>query len=287
MIEKKYTVDEPAPLLEFLLANVKGQSRNNIKGLLSRGQIIVDGKAVKQFNHELKAGQVLEIRPPEPKGAKLPFPIIYEDENLLVVDKPAGLLSMANENEKTNTAYYIATEYMKLKSAGRIFIVHRLDRDTSGVLLFAKNEETKRLLQDNWDSAVKKRGYVALVEGEPEEPQGVIRAKLRETRTHLVYVVGDEQYGLEAVTAYKVLQTGRGYSLLEIDLMTGRKNQIRAHMSHIGNPVAGDKQYGAKSNPIGRLGLHANVLEICHPETGEQMKFSAPVPVAFKKAVSM
>lgn len=287
MTEKSYKVEQTTPLLEFLLAVVKGQSRNNIKGILARGQVLVDDEIIRQFDHPLRVGQLVTICPPKPQGAKLPFPVLYEDDELLVIDKPAGLLSMANENEKMNTSYHIVTDYVRQNGGERIFIVHRLDRDTSGVLLFAKNEEIKRLFQDNWEEVVKKRGYVALVQGKPEQPEGIIRSKLRETRTHLVYTAQEGQFGLEAITGYRVMQSGRGFSLLEIDLQTGRKNQIRVHMADSGHPIVGDKQYGAKANPIGRLGLHANVLEIAHPKTGKPMRFNAPVPVSFKKAVSM
>jgi len=282
MADQQFQVRQPAPLLAFLLAQKTGKSRNNLKSLLKWGQIWVDGRAVTQFDYPLAAGQMVELRPPEPVEATLPFPILFEDETLLVVDKPAGLLSMATDKEKERTAYFMATEYVREKTGGRIFIVHRLDRDTSGVLLFAKNEETKHLFQDQWGDIVRRRGYLAIVEGQLSPPEGEVRSSLRETKTHLVYSVPTGMDGKEAVTQYRVRNVHGGYSLVEVDLKTGRKNQIRVHMSDLGHPIAGDKQYGATTNPVGRLALHANALELEHPETKQLLRFSAPLPANWR-----
>lgn len=217
--------------------------------------------------------------------------IIYENNEIIVINKPAGLLSIASESEKLRTAYRELTEYVRAggNPRARVFIVHRLDRDTSGVLLFAKNEKIKRALQENWNKIVINRGYTAVVEGKLKAPEGTIRTFLFETKTRLMYSgrsngAGD---GLEAITKYKVIAEAPAFSLLDIRLLTGRKNQIRVHMLELGNPVTGDKKYGATQNPLGRLGLHAHLLEFTHPITTEIMKFSAPVPREFSKLFNM
>lgn len=188
------------------------------------------------------------------------------------------------DQEKTDTAYHALTEYMRAKKpAGRIFIIHRLDRDTSGVVIFAKTEVAKRAFQEDWETLVKRRGYLAVVEGVPEETSGTVHSWLRETTTHLVYSSAYAGGGKEAVTNYAVRRAGEGYSLLDISIDTGRKNQIRVHMQDLGHPVAGDKKYGATSNPLKRLGLHANELILDNPMTGETVTFSAKAPKAFLK----
>lgn len=258
-MRKVLAVTEETTLLPFLLREVTGKSRNTVKGLLTRRQVMVDGTVVTRFDAPLLPGQQVTLLPPEAAGAaELPFPVLYQDRDLIAVDKPAGLLSMGNEKERTRTAYRMVSDYVKAREpGGRIFIVHRLDRDTSGVLVFAKNERMKRALQDHWEALVQKRGYVAAVEGDLPEPEGTVRSYLRETATHLVYSGPRGKEGREAVTHYRVLARGKGFSLVEVTIDTGRKNQIRVHMQDLGCPVAGDRQYGAQSDPMGRLALHA------------------------------
>lgn len=281
MQEKTYSVTQAGPLLPFLLEQVKGQSRNNIKGLLTRGQVQVDGATVTRHDHPLEPGQRVTIRPQGSRDRKAPFPILYEDRRILVIEKPAGLLSMANDREKVRTAYHMATDYVRrTQPKGRVFIVHRLDRDTSGVLLFAKDEETKRAYQDNWDTLVTRRGYLAAVEGYPPKEADTIRTLLRENAAHKVYSV--RSGGKEAVTHYTTLSTGKEYTLLEVDIDTGRKNQIRAHLSELGCPVAGDRDYGAATDPLGRLCLHAHELILTDPFTGEKRAFRADAPKGFR-----
>ena len=280
-----YPVEQADTLLPFLLAHVKGKSRNTVKNLLSKKQIQVNGKTVTRFDHPLKPGQTVTLLPPpEYQPPKAPFEFLYEDDDVIVIDKPAGLLTMANEKEKNRTAYHMVTDYVKeCDHASRIFIVHRLDRDTSGVVLFAKNEEMKRSLQENWGENVEKRVYIAVVEGRPPEPKGTCRSWLLETVTHLVWSGGPESGGKEAITHYEVLASEGGYSLLRVSLDTGRKNQIRVQMQELGCPVAGDKQYGALTSPMGRLGLHACELAFIDPRTDERTVFTAPIPREFKK----
>ena len=280
-----YTVDGPTTLLPFLLASVKGKSRNNIKSLLSRRLVAVDGVPVSRFDAPLAPGQQVTILPSSaPRADTLPFPLLYEDRHLIVVNKPAKLLSVATDREKTRTAYHMVTDYVKSKRVDdRIFVLHRLDRDTSGVLMFARDPETKELFQSRWNEIITRRGYLAVVEGVPRPDRDTIRSYLVETDTHLSFSGQPGKGAKEAVTSYQVVKSGGGYSLLDISIETGRKNQIRVHMKELGHPVAGDKQYGARTNPIGRLCLHANELSFTHPATGEQITFKAKMPRDFNR----
>lgn len=280
-----YTVAEPTTLLPFLLSSVKGKSRNNVKSLLSRRLVAVDGVPVSQFDTPLVPGQMVAILPGSaPKAGPLPFPILYEDEHLIVVNKPAKLLSVANDKEKNRTAYHMVTDYVKSQRVDdRIFVLHRLDRDTSGVLMFARDPKTKELFQARWNDIVTRRGYLAVVEGVPKPAQDTIRSYLVETDTHLSFSGQPGPNAKEAVTSYQVVKAGNGYALLDISIETGRKNQIRVHMKEMGCPVAGDKQYGARTNPIGRLCLHANELSFIHPATGEPVTFKAKMPRDFNR----
>lgn len=281
-------VTEPMELMQFLLDKLPAQGRNNIKSLLTHRQVVVEDKVVTQYNHLLRLGQEVVInwalvRAEEKiKGLKT----IYEDGDLIVIDKPAGLLSMASDAEKQYTAYHQLTDYVRISNPDhRIFIVHRLDRDTSGVMLFAKNEKVKRGLQDRWKEVVEDRAYIAVVEGRVKKKTDTIRSWLLETKTGVMYSGSKPGDGLEAITHYRLLQASDKYSLLEIRLETGRKNQIRAHMKDIGHSIVGDKKYGATTNPLGRLGLHAHILAFHHPATGELLRFETEVPKAFNRLI--
>ncbi|MCD6387972.1 MAG: RNA pseudouridine synthase [Desulfobulbaceae bacterium] len=225
-------------------------------------------------------------RPPkryQPKG----LAVIYEDRDILVVDKVKGLLTVANDKERENTAYYLLNEYVRKgnqKSRNRVFIVHRLDKDTSGVIVFAKHEKAKRYLQGEWQRFEKK--YYAVVHGTLSKKEGVITSYLAENSIHKMYSVDDPKKGKLARTGYKVLKESKNYSLLEIDLLTGRKNQIRVHFSEKGCPVAGDKMYGKKEKGIKRLTLHAASITLLHPHTKAEMTFEAKVPAYFYSLVS-
>ncbi len=225
-------------------------------------------------------------RPPkkyQPRG----LDIIYEDKDIIVVDKVSGLLTISTERVKENTAYYRLNEYVRKgnqKSREQVFIVHRLDRDTSGLLVFAKSEEAKRFLQEEWHSFTKK--YYAVVCGSLTEKEGIITSYLTENSAHKVYSVNDPTKGKEAKTGYKVLKESSKYSLLEIELFTGRKNQIRVHFSEKGLPVAGDKNYGGKDGLVKRLMLHSASLTILHPFTKEKMTFETDLPAYFNSLVN-
>ncbi len=219
----------------------------------------------------------------QPKGLS----ILYEDRDILVVDKVNGLLTVSNEKVRENTAYYLLNTYVRKgnqKSRNRVFIVHRLDRDTSGIIVFAKNENAKRYLQEKWQGFEKK--YYAVVHGTLPMKEGVLTSYLAENRAHKMYSVDDPQKGKLANTGYKVLRESKKYSLLEIDLLTGRKNQIRVHFAEKGCPVAGDKKYGEKIKDIKRLTLHAASITILHPYTKEKMTFKTKVPAYFVSLVN-
>lgn len=282
------TVSEPAELITFLLTSLPHKNRNNIKSLLSNKQILVDEQVYTQFNHPLQPGQIVTVaanRAPETAQYR-GLTILYEDPSLIVINKQAGLLSMGTTKERNRTAYGILSSYLKGKDPqNKVFIIHRLDRETSGVMMFAKSEKVQQLVQQSWDATIKERTYVALVEGVPNPPRGIITSYLRESKALIVYSSQNPDNGQLAITNYNMLKASNGYALLELELETGRKNQIRVHMQDIGHPIAGDTKYGATSNPVDRLGLHAEVLAFEHPITGEAMRFEAPIPKSFLSIV--
>lgn len=280
--EISFSVETPMSLLDFLLTHMSRQSRNSVKHLLSRRQVLVDNIPEKQFDFQLSKGQMVTVLP-QAKGATLPFPILYEDDGILVIQKPSGLLTVSTESQKSHTAYHMVFDYLQARNPkNRPFIVHRLDRDTSGVLLFAKSFKLKEELQNDWNTLVKKRRYLAIVEGENLPNSGICSSQLTENRIHRVYSTKSGN-GKNAITRYTVITHTKGYSLLDLELDTGRKNQIRVHMSEMGHPVIGDKKYGATSSPLGRLGLHACELVLTDPRTGKILTFTAPIPTEFKK----
>lgn len=283
-IDQQLTVSEPTELMAFLVAQLPHKNRNNIKSLLSNKQILINDKVYTQFNHPLVPGQVVTVaanRAPETTQYR-GLTILYEDPGLIVINKQAGLLSMATNKERDRTAYGILSDYTKRENPkNKIFIIHRLDRETSGVMMFAKSEKVQRLMQASWNDTTKERTYVALVEGVPEPPTGTVTSYLRESKALIVYSSQNPDTGQLSVTNYTVKKAANGFALLELELETGRKNQIRVHMQDINHPIVGDAKYGATSNPIGRLGLHAERLAFEHPITGERLQFVAPVPKVF------
>lgn len=205
--------------------------------------------------------------------------IIYEDKYILIVDKPSGMLTISNEKEKYNTLYHEAHEYLKSKNT-KVFIVHRLDKDTSGLVLFAKSEKVKKYLQERWENV--ERGYVALVNGVVEKDKGIIKSYLKETKSLLVYSTNDSKNGKLAITEYNKIKNNNKFSLLNINIKTGRKNQIRVHLNDIGHSIVGDKKYGKiKHANINRLCLHANYLEFTHPITKELITIKSDIPKLF------
>lgn len=280
----RLNVTEAAELMPFLLAQLSHKSRNNIKTLLRDKQILVDGQVVTQYNHPLQPEQQVEVRwekPPEEEHYR-GLSIVFEDDYLLVINKQEGLLSIATNKEKIHTAYSILSGHIKKQDPkNRLFIVHRLDRETSGLMLFAKSERIQNLLQESWSTTTKERTYLAVTEGPVERPQGVISSYLHESKALMVYSDQNPYNGQHAVTHYETLKSNAWYSLLKVSLETGRKNQVRVHLQDIGHPIVGDAKYGATIDPIGRLGLHAWVLAFAHPITGEQLRFETPIPTRF------
>lgn len=212
--------------------------------------------------------------------------ILHEDHDVLVVDKPAGLLTMGTDSDKTRTAYFFLTDYVRKgysKSRNRIFIVHRLDRETSGIVIFAKNGEAKFRLQDQWKDTKKK--YLAVVHGQCAKTSGTITTYLAENKAHIVYSTSDRAKGKLSSTGYKVLRQTKDFALLELDLLTGRKHQIRVHLAGIGHPVVGDRQYGKENRDHTRLALHARSISFNHPFSGQRVTFEAQVPIYFNQLV--
>lgn len=286
-IVQQFHVNEPNQLLPFLLQHVTNKGRNKVKALLTHRQVTVDGQVVSKHDFLLKPGQTVAISgsrglsKEEMHGVR----ILYEDAELIVIDKPPGLLSMAAELERDRTAYHVLRNYVRLEDPrAKIFIVHRLDKDTSGVMMFAKSEAIQQALQNNWRDVVKERAYVAAVEGTMEPEKGKITSWLQQSKTQTMYV-GKSGEGQKAILNYKVIANGNGYSLLDVRLETGRKNQIRVQLQSVGHSVAGDKRYGAKTNPLGRMGLHARLLSFVHPVTKEVLRFETPVPPMFRQLV--
>ncbi len=226
--------------------------------------------------------------PSRPGARHLPsnLRIVHEDRDIIVVDKPAGMLTMATDTEKTRTAYFALTDYVRKgnsKSRNRIFIVHRLDRETSGLVIFAKSEEAKRTLQERWPETTKV--YAAVVHGRMDKASGLVISHLVESGVHKVYSTRDTTQGKLARTAWKVVQERGEYTLLDIELLTGRKHQIRVQMADLGHPVVGDRKYGTGGDAFPRLALHARSVTFAHPFTGKSMTLTAPVPTAFAQLV--
>ena len=275
------TVKEGAPLLEYLYTALAPRSRTGIKSLLTHSRISVNGRVVTAYDHQLKPGDRIEVN----ANRKATFEdrnlkIVYEDKWLIVADKRNGLPTISTRKENEITAYSILFAYMESKvENGRIFIVHRLDRDTSGLLVFAKDEQTKHMLQENWNRSVVERKYLGVCEGNFRHSEDTIVSWLKENPKSLKMSSSPiDNGGQKAVTHFRVLEQKNGFALLEIELETGRKNQIRVQLASIGHPIAGDRKYGAVANPFGRLALHAATLSFRHPHTGKILTFTSPLP---------
>ena len=284
-----FTVEKNDTLLAGLLRFLPHKSRNVVKAVLRDGQVAIDGKAVRQFDHALRPGQHVEISW-EKKTSAQPahgLNIIYEDNELIVINKPSGLLTIATDKEKRKTAYALLSKYVKMEHPeNKIFVIHRLDRETSGLLLFAKNESIKQQIQENWTTTIDQRTYVGVVEGEVQQQEGTIVSWLYESKAFIVYSSRDPQHGQKAITHFKKINGNNNFSLLQINLETGRKHQIRVHMQDIGHPIIGDKKYSSTQSPLRRMGLHAQVLAFTHPKTGELCRFETEIPKKFLQLFS-
>lgn len=278
------TVSQSTELLVYLFEAWPETKKKQVREWLKFGSVAVNGRIITQFDHPLKPGDQVMIRR---KGLAAPetklaggIRIRHEDADILVIEKPAGLLSIASPSEPEKTAYAALTDHVRhgnRLSRERVWIVHRLDRETSGLMIFAKNEAAKRVLQEGWDAVEKK--YLAVIEGAPSGEEGTFDSYLDESNPLKVYVanrVGPETR--HAVTHYRVVKKGRGTTLVELTLETGRRHQIRVQLADAGCPIVGDKKYGAQTNPIRRIALHATSLRFTHPVTREEMSFQSPLP---------
>jgi 23S rRNA pseudouridine1911/1915/1917 synthase len=276
------TVTTSSTLLPFLFEAFPEAKKTKVRQWLKHGSVQVNGSSITQFDHALSAGDKIAIRPqkkpveevsPLPPGLK----ILHEDASLLVVEKPAGWLTIAKDSGKGRNIYSVLMDHVRSVTPKlRVWIVHRLDRETSGLIVFAKTEEAKRTLQENWQDFDKR--YLAITEGIPAKPEGTFRSHLDESNPMRVYSAAASEDTREAVTHYRVLKRGAGRALVELNLDTGRRHQIRVQLSDAHCPVLGDVRYGAKSNPAERLALHASQLVFKHPDDGRKMRFESPLP---------
>ena len=313
MTGQNYKVAHEGALLQYLFEILPGQSRTSVKNLLSKGQVLVNGEGQTAFDLPLRKGDTLTILPKgisiaraiksdaKDEVLKAGVKILFEDENYIVVDKPSGMLTVATGKEK-KTLYALLNAYIKVnarmqrkedliagktpdRSTAKIWIVHRLDKGTSGALVFAKNERAKDILQSKWKDLVAERKYVAWLEGKLEKGSGAIQSWLVENPKSLKMNSFDTEVkdGQLAITHYRVLSYSRHYTQAEFSLETGRKNQIRVHAASLGHPVAGDEKYGAETDPIKRLALHAATLVFRNPFTGKMVRCSSPLPESFER----
>ena len=277
------TVKENAPLLEYLINNVS-ESRSKLKATLQGRGIAVNGRMVTQFDYQLKAGDKIIIsRHKKQNQFKSRYvKIVYEDRWLVVVEKNIGILSMAAGHSSLNVKSVLDDYFLKSRQKCRAHVVHRLDRDTSGLMVYAKDIETEQILEHNWHQIVYDRRYDAVVSGEMEQDNGTIANWLKDNKAYITYSSPTDNGGKYAVTHFQVLNRTTEHSLVEYKLETGRKNQIRVHSADMGHPVCGDVKYGNGDDPLHRLCLHAYMLCFTHPVTGEPMEFSTPIPTAFR-----
>ena len=273
---KKIVVEKEIILFEFLKLKLNNLSKNSIKNLLTKKLVYVNNKCITKYDYLLNINDVVEIKNTND------IDIIYEDKNIIVVNKPYGLLTVSTEKEKVKTLYHMVSEYVKrVNKNNKIFIVHRLDKDTSGLVMFAKNEKVKDLYQKSWNNIVNKRCYYAIVNGKMKNTEGAIESYLKENNNHIVYVTKNKNEGKLAITEYKVLKEKNNKTLLDINIKTGRKNQIRVHMKENNTPIIGDTKYGIKEKSK-RMYLHSYKLEIMDPITKKNIKFETDIPNEFK-----
>ena len=280
---KTFTVKTATTLLPFLLEALGGTSRNRIKAILGGGGIKVDRAIVKQFDHPLRPGMQVEISQSKLKSElkSSHLRLVYEDEFIVVIDKSAGILSMAGSPHIFSVKTILDDYFAKTHKRCRAHVVHRLDRETSGLLVYAKTIEAEQILEHNWQRIVRDRRYVAVLSGVLETPSGTVRNWLKDNKAYVTYSSPTDNGGKFAVTHFRRLKHSETHTLAEFKLETGRKNQIRVHAQDLGHPVCGDTKYGNGDNPIGRLCLHAYRLDFYHPITGELLHFETPYPKPF------
>lgn len=284
-----FIVDQPGPLLDYLFRAMKDTKKTRVREALKSKVVSVNGKSTTRFDFALAAGDQVRIETGKKvltrPGPAFGVEIVFEDDAIVVVNKPSGLLTIATEKIKNRNAFRAVNEFLNESGHRRknIFLVHRLDRDASGLLIFAKNAAIKEKLQGHWEKV--KKTYYAVVEGRPKKESGTVASHLSENKFLRVFSGPRTQESKLSVTHYRTVRTSGKYSFMEIDLETGRKHQIRVHMADLGCPIAGDENYGAKTDPAGRLTLHAARLEFAHPVTGDKMKFESRHPEEFEKII--
>ena len=281
----KLVVKYDSELLNYLYENLD-MPKKRVKQYLMHKAIYINNNIVTQYNYKVVKGMNIVIDTDNKNKKSLPFEIVFEDDNIIVVNKPSGLLSIATNKEKEKTLYHIVREYLRSNDRNaKVYIVHRLDKDTSGIVILAKNERIKNQLQENWNEYVSLREYVAVVHGKLKEKSGTITQRLKETKTNLVYVTKDKD-GKEAITNYNVIKETENYSLVKIDIKTGRKNQIRVAFNTLNRPIVGDKKYSNYKDSENRLYLHANRLKLYYPVIKKEILFEIATPNEFRKIMN-
>ena len=283
----KTTASRPCTLLDALRLLVPGASNRTLRQMLSQGRVSVNGDPCAVSSRGILSGDVVEIGArPAPARIAGGLKVLYEDADLFIVHKPAGLLTVATLDERDRTAYAYLRQYLRIHNpTQKLYIVHRLDKLASGVLVFAKSERVQSLLQDVFSRHDIERKYWAIVEGRVRKERGTIRSRLAEDRSMRMHSTEDGRKGKAAVTHFRVLERLPDLTVLEVTLETGRKNQIRVHLSEMGHPIAGDRAYGSTRNPLGRLGLHAFHLGFTHPVRGTPMAFTTDPPGEFRRYI--
>ena len=283
---KRYEVKEETTLLPFLFVSLSDLSKTEVKSLLKYKHIALKGSAVTQFDTPLSPGDIVEVNfgrsfyqfnNPQVK-------VLFEDQWLIVIEKASGLLSVANDTSREKNAYHIIQDYVRHDNPeAKLYVCHRLDQYTSGILIFAKDESLMNEMRANWDFYVKERKYMCVTENIPPRTEDTVESLLTQNEHLRVHSTNDESVGRLAVTHYRVIQTRGRYALLDVEIFTGKKNQIRVHMSEMGCPIAGDMKYGAETNPVRRLKLNNYRLSFIHHVTGELMRFTLPTHAVFRK----
>jgi len=281
-----FNVTENSELLIFLTTVIKDKTRNKIKAMLKHRQIMVNKKVITQFNHPLKAKDIVTVG--WDKGFEKTnlqgLNIIFEDDDIIVINKRSGVLSIGSNKEKRQTVYRSLTHHIQKENpTARLFVVHRLDRDASGLMVFAKNKSAQLELQDTWKNTAIKRKYLVLTEGTIEEDEKTIKSYLRESKALIMYSSTNPKDGKIAISHYSVIKKNEFYTLLDAWQETERKNQIRVHLKTIGHSIVGDTKYEAKTNPLSRMGLHAKTLTFQHPTTHKMVTFETKAPEDFLK----
>ena len=281
----KLVVKQEGELLDYLYNNLD-MPKKRIKQYLTHGAIYVNNNKTTKYNYKVVPGMKIVIDTDSKGKVELPFDVLFEDENIIVVNKPSGLLTIATEKEKEKTLYHIVREYLVSKNRNaKVFIVHRLDKDTSGIVVLAKDIKIKNKLQENWNDYVSLREYIAVVHGHLKNKEDRIVEYLKENKINLVYPVRNGE-GKEAITNYKVIKENSKYSLVDIIIETGRKNQIRVAFNTLKHPIVGDNKYGNVKDDKGRLFLHANRLKMYYPVIKKDILFETNIPSEFKKLMN-